>query len=92
MSNIVTLINKRQLGKCNKMLRTQETPMGKYPAIQIRYGDLSCPLCNKVFGCWIIRLHDMVDYLPNLDHYYTEFRCSDCLMTGINIINSYVSS
>jgi len=82
-TNIVNLLRKRELGKGRNILHTQETPMGLYPAIKIRNGDLHCPLCEDVFGAWIIRLYDMVDYLPQLDHYYTEFRCADCLISGV---------
>ena len=82
-TNIVSLLQKRELGKGRNILRTQETPMGEYPAIRIRNVALCCPLCQDVFGAWVIRLHDMVDYLPHLDHYYMDFRCSECLMTGV---------
>ena len=82
-TNILSLLRKRELGKGINMLRTQETPMGEYPAVKIRNGDLYCPMCEIVFKAWVIRLHDMVDYLPHLDHYFTEFRCPDCLITGV---------
>ena len=82
-TNIVSLLRKREFGKGRNMLRTQETPMGLYPAIRIRNGDIQCPICEVVFGAWVIRLHDMVDYLPHLDHYYTEFKCPDCLVSGV---------